>query len=185
METVKKLRSPKRNNTNNTPLHALFKATLREAFDNERVFARHLPSWAKAATTPQLTRIIENYTATVKKRVNVLQEKFTTLVQRSAKGEVVRASIRHGNTVMINFDACAEARDAALVIELQKISHHQMAVYGALAQLARTLQWQPAAAVLHAFIQAEKEMDIALSALAESKVNKAATKTLGKDEENE
>lgn len=56
----------------------------------------------------------------------------------------------------------------------QKVEHYEIATYGALARVAKTLGHDDVARILESTLAEEKEADESLTELAESKVNEMA-----------
>ena len=69
----------------------------------------------------------------------------------------------------------------------QKVEHYEIATYGSLVQLAKTLGMNDAAEILHQTLEEEKQADEKLTEIAEWNVNQAAAQEAGEedDEENE
>jgi ferritin-like metal-binding protein YciE len=65
----------------------------------------------------------------------------------------------------------------------QKVEHYEIATYGGLAQLARTLGLEDAAALLHTTLEEEKEADETLTELAENNINYEASEESEGDED--
>jgi len=66
-------------------------------------------------------------------------------------------------------------RDVALIMAAQKVEHYEIATYGSLAQLARTLGNDELAELLGSTFAEEKEADELLTSIAENNVNVEAT----------
>ncbi|GGC25129.1 hypothetical protein GCM10011386_16350 [Parapedobacter defluvii] len=62
-------------------------------------------------------------------------------------------------------------RDAALIVAAQKVEHYEIAAYGSLSTLAKTLGFQEAADLLEQTLAEEKKTDGILTQLAESDIN--------------
>ncbi|CEA15325.1 hypothetical protein ING2E5B_0558 [Fermentimonas caenicola] len=65
-------------------------------------------------------------------------------------------------------------RDVAIIIASQKVEHYEIATYGSLAALAKTLGLYEAANVLEETLLEEKSTDLSLTDLAVMAVNKEA-----------
>lgn len=65
-------------------------------------------------------------------------------------------------------------RDAALVAAAQKVEHYEIASYGTLCEIARSLGHEEAAKILEETLNEEKETDQKLTRLAESDINEKA-----------
>ena len=61
--------------------------------------------------------------------------------------------------------------DAGLIIAAQKVEHYEIAAYGSLVQLAKTMGENEIADVLQETLDEEKETDLILTELAVSGIN--------------
>jgi ferritin-like metal-binding protein YciE len=66
-------------------------------------------------------------------------------------------------------------RDVGLILAAQKVEHYEIATYGGLAQLARTLGYTEVASILETTLGEEKEADTLLTDIAENSVNYEAS----------
>jgi ferritin-like metal-binding protein YciE len=78
---------------------------------------------------------------------------------------------KEGEAVIEETEAGSATRDAGIIIASQKVEHYEIAAYGGLAQLARTLGLTDAAAILDEILEEEKESDRLLTKIAESGIN--------------
>ena len=62
-------------------------------------------------------------------------------------------------------------RDTAIIIELQKVMHYKIAIYGTLFSFAKTLDENDTANLLFLSLDDEKEVDEMLTNIAESTIN--------------
>lgn len=62
-------------------------------------------------------------------------------------------------------------RDAALIVAAQKVEHYEIAAYGSMSTLAKTLGFQEATDLLEQTLAEEKKTDGILTRLAESDIN--------------
>jgi ferritin-like metal-binding protein YciE len=65
-------------------------------------------------------------------------------------------------------------RDAAIIIAAQKVEHYEIAAYGGLVQLAKTIGRSEIADLLAQTLEEEKEADALLSEIAEASINEGA-----------
>ena len=65
-------------------------------------------------------------------------------------------------------------RDAALIIAAQKVEHYEIATYGSLVQIARTLGKNKEANILEQTLWEEEDTDKTLTEIAETYVNPMA-----------
>ena len=62
-------------------------------------------------------------------------------------------------------------RDAGLILSAQKLEHYEIATYGSLVQVAKTLGHDDIASLLRETLSEEKEADESLTEVAESHIN--------------
>ena len=75
------------------------------------------------------------------------------------------------------------SRDAGLILSAQKVEHYEIATYGGLAQLAKTMGNEENKNLLGETLDEEKEADEMLTTLAEGSINESATKEGMEEEE--
>jgi ferritin-like metal-binding protein YciE len=66
-------------------------------------------------------------------------------------------------------------RDVALIIAAQKVEHYEIATYGGLATLAKTMGINQVKELLGQTLEEEKETDELLTQLAENNINASAS----------
>lgn len=81
---------------------------------------------------------------------------------------------KEGESIIEDTEAGTATRDVGLIMGAQKVEHYEIATYGGLTQLAKTLGHDDIASILQATLDEEKEADENLSKLAESRVNESA-----------
>jgi ferritin-like metal-binding protein YciE len=62
-------------------------------------------------------------------------------------------------------------RDVGIIISAQKVEHYEIAAYGGLTQLARTMGLEDVAGILHQTLEEEKQTDMLLTEIAENDIN--------------
>ena len=62
-------------------------------------------------------------------------------------------------------------RDVAIIMAAQKVEHYEIATYGTLVRLAKTMGRDDVANALQNILDEEKEADMTLSGVAENNVN--------------
>jgi len=80
-----------------------------------------------------------------------------------------------GASVIEDTEDDSMTRDVALILAGQKAEHYEIATYGGLAQIAKTLGHNDVAKILETTLQEEKQTDQTLTKLAENNVNQKAT----------
>ena len=76
-----------------------------------------------------------------------------------------------GENIIEETEAGSATRDAGLILPAQKVEHYEIATYGCLAQLAKTLGYSEVKEILGTTLSEEKEADESLTVIAESSVN--------------
>ena len=82
--------------------------------------------------------------------------------------------IKEGDSIVEETRGGSMTRDAGIIMAAQKVEHYEIATYGSLVQLAKTLGMNDAAGVLHETLDEEKQADEKLTEIAEWQVNQAA-----------
>jgi ferritin-like metal-binding protein YciE len=161
-------------------LRNLFEKELRYIYDCEqKLVKKGLPTMIENSTSPELRSALEQHLQETRRHVDRLERVFSTF-GADAKTD--------GNDV---FDELADAvkdtvgkidspslRDAALIMDGNKVEHYEMAVYGSLISFAQQLGLQDAAQVLQQTLDEEKAADAKLTQIAETAVNRRATQDL-------
>ena len=80
-----------------------------------------------------------------------------------------------GASVIEDTDDGTSTRDVALILAGQKAEHYEIATYGGLAQIAKTLGLNDIVSILETTLEEEKKADSTLTELAEGSVNEQAT----------
>jgi ferritin-like metal-binding protein YciE len=79
--------------------------------------------------------------------------------------------VDEGEDIIDETDTDTAQRDVGLIFAGQKAEHYEIATYGGLVQLAKTLGYQDAANILEKTLAEEKQADIILTEIAENSVN--------------
>jgi ferritin-like metal-binding protein YciE len=82
---------------------------------------------------------------------------------------------KEGASIIEDTEDGTSTRDVGLILAGQKAEHYEIATYGGLAQVAKTLRYDKIASILEKTLSEEKQADRSLTELAESNVNENAT----------
>jgi ferritin-like metal-binding protein YciE len=96
--------------------------------------------------------------------------------------------VKEAHGVIEDTEEQTATRDVALIMAAQKVEHYEIATYGSLVQLAKTIGMNDVAEVLAETLQEEKEADELLTSIAEGSVNdQGATEEgdMGEEKEEE
>ena len=83
--------------------------------------------------------------------------------------------VKEAESVIEDTEEGTSTRDVALIIAAQKVEHYEIATYGGLATLAKTMGINQVKELLGQTLEEEKETDELLTQLAENNINAAAS----------
>jgi ferritin-like metal-binding protein YciE len=154
-------------------LKELFVEELKDIYSAEKQLTKALPRMAKAATSEELRNAFETHLAQTEEQIVRVEEVFELLemTARAKKCEGMAGMIEEGKQAIEDTDEGTATRDAALIIAAQKVEHYEIASYGSLVQLAKTIGLNEAVDLLQQTLDEEKETDVLLTELAVSSVN--------------
>jgi ferritin-like metal-binding protein YciE len=173
-------------------LQEFFVDQLKDIYWAEKHLTKALPKLQKAATTEELKDALEDHLAVTEDQVTQLEKVFEMLGKKaqSKKCEAMEGLTKEGNSIIEETEKGTLTRDVGLIMAAQKVEHYEIATYGSLVQLAKTLQLSEIASILQGILNEEKEADKTLTAVAENNINVEAStegeeEETAKDEENE
>jgi len=156
-------------------LKELYIEELEDIYDAEQQITEALPKMMNAASSPALRSSFEQHLEQTRGQIERLDQILEKLDAdkngKPCKG--MRGIIAEGNEVLKE-EAAPEVRDAALISAAQRVEHYEMASYGTAVTFARQLGEDQAAQLLEQTLEEEKQTDLKLTKLAESRINKKA-----------
>lgn len=157
----------------NTQLEKFFMDALKDIYWAEKHLTKALPKMKKAATTEELQDAIEEHLAQTQEHVSRLEEVFEMLGKKAQakKCEAMEGLVKEGETVIEETEDGSMTRDVGIIISAQKVEHYEIAAYGGLTQLARTMGLEDVAGILHQTLEEEKQTDMLLTEIAENNIN--------------
>jgi ferritin-like metal-binding protein YciE len=93
--------------------------------------------------------------------------------------------VNEAQEIMQGTEDGSATRDVALIMAAQKVEHYEIATYGGLVQLAKTIGRDDVADLLSQTLEEEKEADDNLTAIAENNSNNMASEEEEGEEEEE
>lgn len=158
-------------------LQQLFLDELRDIYWAEKHLVKALPKMERAASSDELATAFADHLAVTQEQVAKLEQVFEMLGEkpRGKKCEGMEGLVKEGESVIQDTERGTSTRDAGLIISAQKVEHYEIAAYGGLTQLAKTLGKEDVADILGEILEEEKEADELLSSIAESHVNQSAS----------
>ncbi|RYY82319.1 MAG: ferritin-like domain-containing protein [Chitinophagaceae bacterium] len=156
-----------------TLLHELFVEELRDIYWAEKHLTKALPKMAKAATSEELRGAFQNHLSQTEEQIGRVEQVFQLLglPARAKKCEAMEGLVQEAQQGIEDTPKGSSVRDAALIICAQKVEHYEIAAYGSLAQLAKTMGQNEVADLLAQTLEEEKETDQLLTELAVSGIN--------------
>ncbi|RYU86896.1 ferritin-like domain-containing protein [Mucilaginibacter terrigena] len=177
MATTKTKKAPETtDNVEESALNELFLDELKDIYWAEKHLAKALPKMAKAATSDELRTAIENHLAETENQITRLESAFASIDEKAVavKCEAMAGLLKEGEEIISETEKGTLTRDAGIISAAQKIEHYEIASYGTLKTLARTLGYAEAAELLDATLQEEKNCDGLLTQIAEGGINETA-----------
>jgi ferritin-like metal-binding protein YciE len=158
-------------------LREFFVDELKDIYWAEKHIVSSLPKMAKEAGSQELKDAFTNHLEETKGHVTRLEEAFKALDEKAVtkKCDAMDGILKEGSTIIDETEEGTATRDVGLILAAQKVEHYEIATYGGLAQLARTLGENEVAQLLEATLAEEKAADKKLTAVAEEGINYEAS----------
>jgi ferritin-like metal-binding protein YciE len=158
------------------PLNEFFLEELRDIYGAEQQLSKALPKMKKAATSPDLAMAFEDHLQVTMSQISRLEQIFQLLGEEpeAKKCDGMDGLLKEGETVIEETETGSATRDVGLIVSAQKVEHYEIAAYGSLRQLAKTINKAEVSQLLEQTLQEEKETDMLLSNLAETLINQDA-----------
>ncbi|OQP59709.1 rubrerythrin family protein [Niastella vici] len=159
--------------TKNSMLQDFFVTCLQELYWSETHLVEMLNTMSIAATTPQLKEAFIVHKEETEKQKKRLEEVFTLmgLPPQAERCAGLQGLFDEGWQVIDETEAGSAQRDVALIIAAQKVEHYEIASYGSLITLAKTMGQKEVANILTPTLKEEKNADNALTEIAEAGIN--------------
>lgn len=162
---------------NNSMLQDLFIEELRDIYWAEKHLVKALPKMEKGCSSEELAGAFADHLAVTQEQVRRLEQVFELLGEkpRGKKCDAMEGLVKEAESVMEDTEEGTSTRDVALIIAAQKVEHYEIAAYGGLATLAKTLGMTEIKDLLGQTLDEEKETDELLTQLAENNINQSAS----------
>ena len=166
-------KSKKSSKADESLLEEFFIDELKDIYWAEKHLVKTLPKMEKAATTQELKNAFAEHLEVTKEHVSRLEQVFEMLGEKAVakKCEAMEGITKEGEDIIAETEKGTATRDVGLILAGQKVEHYEIATYGGLAQLAKTLSHNDVAKVLEKTLSEEKEADELLTSVAENNVN--------------
>lgn len=176
-KTTKK--SPKRKSSAvatgevHSALLELFTDEVKDIYWAEKHLVKALPKMEEAATSEELRNAFATHLGQTQGHVSRLEKVFELLEEKAEgkKCDAMEGLVKEGEGIIEDTDDGTATRDVGLILAAQKVEHYEIATYGGLTQLAKTLGRDDIADLLGETLSEEKETDELLTEIAEGSVN--------------
>jgi ferritin-like metal-binding protein YciE len=159
--------------TLNSALQGFFVTSLQEMYWSEVNMRNSLSTMTEEATTAQLKQAFQRHAEQTETHAKILENVFALLgippQQEPSVG--LQGLFDEGWQVIDESEKGSAQRDVALIIAAQKVEHYEIASYGSLSTLAKTLGHNEIVKLLESVLEEEKETDAILTSIAESGIN--------------
>lgn len=149
---------------------------LKDIYFAEHEILKGLTKMKEAATSSKLKKAIDLHYDQTGKQIERLKDAFGLFDKKPEKKkcEAIIGILKEGDDILEDTEEGTMTRDAAIIIASQKVEHYEIATYGSLAELARTIEREDVAKLLEATLKEEKKTDVTLTVLATDKINEGA-----------
>lgn len=167
----------KQDPVSDSALEEFFVDELKDIYWAEKKLVKTLPKLQKAANSGELKQAFGNHLTETEGHVERLEKAFEMLGHKpqAKKCDAMEGITEEGASVIEDTKAGTATRDVALVLAGQKAEHYEIATYGGLIQIAKTLGHNDVANLLQQTLQEEKNADQILTGIAEGGINYEAS----------
>lgn len=161
------------NSSKGSMLEEFFVDQLKDIYWAEKHLLKALPKMQKASTTSELQAAFEDHKKVTEEQVTRLEEAFQMMGKKAQgkKCDAMEGLIKESESIIEETEKGSMTRDVALIVAAQKVEHYEIASYGGLVQLAKTMGKDDVAELLQLTLDEEKETDLLLTDIAENNIN--------------
>jgi ferritin-like metal-binding protein YciE len=154
-------------------LEKFFIDELKDIYWAEKHLVKALPKMQKAATSQELANAFAEHKVATEEHVSRLEKVFELMEEtaRAKKCEAMEGLVKEAQSIIEDTDEKTATRDVGLIMAAQKVEHYEIATYGGLVQLAKTIGRDDVAEILQKTLNEEKETDELLTSIAENSAN--------------
>lgn len=159
-------------------LKEFFVAQLKDMYWAEKKLVKTLPKLANAATSAELREAFSQHLTQTEQHVTRLEEVFRAVQEtpETTKCPAMAGITDEGADIIDETEDGTAQRDVGLIFAGQKAEHYEIATYGGLVQLAKTLGYKAAVPLLKETLSEEKAADETLTRIAENSANVRASR---------
>src|SRR6476661_5252955 len=138
----------------------------------------------KAATNESLVAALQEHLEVTQEHVSRLEQVFEILGKKAQakKCEAMEGLTKEAESIIEETEKGSKTRDVALIMAAQKVEHYEIATYGSLVQITKTMGMTEIADILAKTLVEEKDTDQLLTDIAENNINMQAEEEEGGQE---
>ena len=157
----------------NSKLQEFFVEQLHDIYWAEQKLVKTLPKLEEAASSSELKQAFNSHLQETKNHVSRLEKVFEIVGEpaEAKKCHAIAGIADEGEEIIDETEENTAQRDVGLIFAGQKAEHYEIATYGGLVTLARTLGYTDAAELLSVTLSEEKNADSKLTSIAEGGIN--------------
>ncbi len=150
-----------------------FTDEIKDIYWAEKHLTKALPKMKKAAASKALADALGEHLEVTITHVARLEQVFELLGKKAQakKCDAMEGISKEGEGIIEDTEKGTATRDVGIILASQKVEHYEIATYGGLAQLAKTLGLSKISELLTKTLNEEKEADKTLTAIAENDIN--------------
>ncbi len=166
------------NRNDDSKLREFFNDQLKDIYWAEQTLVKTLPKMQEAATSSELKNAFSQHLDQTKQQVQRLEKVFNIIGVKpeAVKCDAMAGIVKEGENIIGETDGNTAQRDVGLIFAGQKAEHYEIATYGGLVTLAKTLGFPEAANLLNQTLTEEKEADVRLTEIATQSANRKASR---------
>jgi ferritin-like metal-binding protein YciE len=167
-------------------LDKFFYDSLKDIYWAEKHLTKALPKLSKAATNEELISALDEHLEVTETHIERLEQVFELLGKKAQakKCEAMEGLTKEADSIVEETEKGTSTRDVGIIMASQKVEHYEIATYGGLTQLAKTMGLSEVADLLGQTLQEEKDADENLTSIAENDINLKAENE-GEEEEED
>jgi ferritin-like metal-binding protein YciE len=183
----KKAAAPAGGGQDNSMLQEFILDSLKDIYWAEKHLTKALPRLQKAATSEELKQAFQDHLEVTEEQIGRLEEVFGILGKKAQakKCEAMEGLTKEAESIIEETEKGTKTRDVGLIMAAQKVEHYEIATYGGLVQLTKTLGMTEIADLLGQTLAEEKEADQLLTDIAENNINLEAEQEGSEEGEEE
>jgi ferritin-like metal-binding protein YciE len=146
---------------------------LKDIYWAEKHLTKAIPKLVKAATSEELKNALNDHLEVTEGHIERLEQVFEKLGKKAQakKCEAMEGLTKEADSIIEETEKGTATRDVGIIMAAQKVEHYEIATYGGLVQLTKTMGMTDISDILAQTLEEEKEADESLTSIAENDIN--------------